>query len=56
MDEMEYMFDGKFKDNILIVGRTGCGKTTFVQNLGKNELFGDVSTVFWISKIPLSQD
>ena len=50
MDEMEYMFDGKFKGNILIVGRTGCGKTTFVQNVGKNGLFGDVSTVFWISR------
>ena len=37
MDEIKYTFDGKFKGNILIVGRTGCGKTTFVQNLGKNE-------------------
>ena len=51
MDEIKYAFDGKFQGNILIVGRSGCGKTTFVQNLGKNELFGDISTVFWVSNI-----
>ena len=56
MDEIKYTFDGKFETNILIVGRTGCGKTTFVQSLGKNELFGDISTVIWISKISLSQE
>ena len=56
MDEIKYTFDGKFEGNILIVGRTRCGKTTFVQNLGKNELFGDISTVFWISKISLSEE
>ena len=55
MDEIKYTFDRKFEGNILIVGRTGCAKTTFVQNLGKSELFGDISTVFWISKISLSQ-
>ena len=57
MDEIrKYTFDGKFEGNILIVGRTGCGKTTFVQNLGKNELFRGISSVFWLSKIPLSQE
>ena len=29
----EYTFDGKFEGNVLIVGRTGCGKTTFIQKL-----------------------
>ena len=56
MDQIEYTFDGKFEGNILIVGRTGCRKTTFVQNLGKNELFGDLSTLFWISKISFSEE
>ena len=56
MDEIKYTFDGKLEGNILIVGRTGCGKITFVQNLGKNELLGDISTVFWISKISLSEE
>ena len=40
----------------MIVGRTKCGKTTFVQNQGKNKFFGDISTVFWMSKISLSEE
>ena len=56
MDEIKYTYDEKFKGNILIVGRTGCGKTTFVQNLGKNEMFGDMKEVYWVSKIELSKD
>ena len=27
-----------------------------VQNLDKSQLFGDISSVFWISKISLSQE
>ena len=53
---MNYAYDGKFEVNILIVGRMGCGKTIFVQNLGKNKLFGDIDKVFWISKVELSKD
>ena len=50
--ETKYSFDGKFEGNILIVGRTGCWKTTFIQNLGKNRTFGnDIIEVFWVSKI-----
>ena len=37
-----------------MVGRTGCGKTTFIQKLGKNRPFGDeITDVFWVSKIVL---
>ena len=45
---MTYSYDGRFDGNILVVGRTGCGKTTFVQNLAKDQLFGDIKKVFWI--------
>ena len=55
--ETKYSFDGKFEGNILIVGRTGCWKTTFIQNLGKNRTFGnDIIEVFWVSKIFLNKD
>ena len=54
--EVNYTYDAKFEGNILVVGRTGCGKTTFVQNLGKNKMFGDIKEVFWISKIALSSN
>ena len=46
MDEIKYSYDGTFSGNILILGRTGCEKTTFVQNLAKNQLFGDIKEVF----------
>ena len=54
--ETKYSFDGKFEGNIIIVGRTGCGKTTFIQNLGKNRMFeNDIIEVFWVSKIFLNK-
>ena len=56
MDEVEYTCGGKCKGNILIVGRAGCGKTTFVQNLGKNKLFGNIKEAQLISKIELYND
>ena len=56
MAETRYSSDGKFEGNVLVVGRTGCGKTTFVQNLARNKLFGDIKEVFWISKIDLSNE
>ena len=43
----DYTYDGKFEGNILVVGRTGCGKKTFIQKLGKNKLFGhNITEVF----------
>ena len=56
MEGASYTYNGKLEGNILIVGRTGCGKTTFVQNLGKDELFGHIAKVFWVSKVELSKD
>ena len=52
-----YSFDGKFSGNILLVGRTGCAKATFIQKLGINKLFGsEITDVFWVSKIFLSSE
>ena len=56
MNEIKYSYDAKFNGNILIVGRIGCGKTTFIQILTKNQLFGDIKEVFWISKLELSNN
>ena len=50
-----YVYDGKFSGNILIVGRTECGKTTFVKKLALNNFFGDLKKVKWISGIRLSK-
>ena len=59
MDERfsSYTYDGQFSGNIMIVGRTECGKITFIQNLGRNKMFGrNIETVFWVSKIRLRKE
>ena len=45
MDENIATYDGTFSGNILVVGQTRCGKTSFVQSLGRNKLFGSVDSV-----------
>lgn len=37
-------------------GRTGCGKITFAQNLGKNSMLGNIKGVLWVTKIMVSKD
>ena len=39
---MSSIYDGQFRGNILVVGRTGCGKTTFLEKLGLNNFFGEI--------------
>lgn len=51
---VEYSYDGKFEQNILIVGQTGCVKTTFIQKIGKNNSFDELKIIVWLSKIPFS--
>ena len=55
--EKDYFYNGKFEGNILVVGLTECGKTTTIQNLGKNNMFGkELAEVFWVSKIVLTKE
>ena len=52
----DYTYDGKFEGNVLIVGRTGCGKTTFIQKLRQNKMFGNnIVEVFGFLKFFLLQ-
>ena len=49
-----FLYCGTFSDNILVLGQTRCGKTSFVQSLGKNKIFGsDLLSIDWVSKINL---
>ena len=51
-----FQYDATFSDNILVLGQTGCGKTSFVQSLGKRKIFGsNLLSVDWISKINLTK-
>ena len=49
-----YIFDATFTENVLIVGRTGCGKTYFAQKLTVNRFFGRIKIVKWVLYIDLS--
>ena len=39
----------------MIVGKTGCGKTYFVQKLGLHNFFGKIVKVEWVSFVQLSK-
>ena len=49
------IYDGQFRGNILVPGRTGCGKTYFLQNLGLHNFFGEIVKTEWISGIEISK-
>ena len=52
---MTYVYVGKFSHNILIVGRTGCGKTALVQKVAINKFFGELNKAEWVSFIKLEK-
>ena len=56
MGENNLTYDKTFNGKILMVGQIRCGKTSFVQNVGKNRIFGCIYSVDWISKIELSEN
>ena len=51
----KYIYDGRFKGNILVLGRTECGKTSFVQKLALHDFFGTLKNAKWISGIKLNE-
>ena len=50
---MNEIYNGRFNGNILVVGRTGCGKTTFLENLAINKFFSKIIKTEWISGIEI---
>ena len=51
MKSPNYVYDIKFQGNVLVVGRTNCGKTSFAQKLAVNNFFGKQLQREWVSKI-----
>ena len=47
------IYNGQFNGNILVVGRTGCRKTTFLEKLAINKFFGDIIKTEWVSGIEI---
>ena len=50
---MTSIYDGQFYGNVLLVGHTGCGKTTFLGKLSLNNFFGHVLKTEWIIGIDI---
>ena len=48
------IYDGQFRGNILVLGRTDSGKTYFIQQLALNGIFGNLEKTYWVSGITLS--
>ena len=49
------IYDGQFRGNILVVGKTGCGKTHFLQKLAVNKFFGKLIKTEWVSGIDINK-
>ena len=54
--EISSIYDGQFRGNVFVVGKTGCGKTTFLQKLGINNFFGKILKTEWISGIDIDKE
>ena len=51
-----YRYHEKFSDNIFVLGQIVCRKTTFLQNLARNEMSRELKRVNWILKIAWTKD
>ena len=47
------IYDGQFRGNILVVSKTGCGKTYFLQKLALNKFFGQLVKTEWLTGIKI---
>ena len=54
-DPQTSSYDGTISGNVLVLGSTATGKTTLVQELARNSMFGKLESVRWISKVELSK-
>ena len=52
---MTSIYDDQFGGNIIVVGRTRCGKTNFLEKLGINKIFGELLKTEWISGIDIDK-
>ena len=51
----KFAYNGKFEGNILVLRRTDCEKTIFVQRHVVNNIFGKLKKTEWASQIKLSK-
>ena len=49
------IYEVQLRGNVLIVGKTGCEETYFIQILGLNNFFGKIVETEWVLSISLSK-
>ena len=52
---MSSIYDGQLYGNVLVVGRTGSGKTTFLEKFGLTNFFCIIVKTEWISGIDIDK-
>ena len=52
---MTSIYNEQFMGNILVVGRTNYGKTTFIEKLELNNFFGNILKTEWVSGIVINK-
>ena len=50
------LYDEIFSGNILVLGSSGSGKASLVQEAATNAMFGKLEKIHWISRIELSRE
>ena len=48
-------YDGKISGNILVLGSLASGKTTLVEEMASNSMFGKLKDVHWVSAVKISK-
>ena len=49
-------YDGKISGNVPVLGSTGSEKTSVVQRMGCNGMFGQLEKIHWVSKVDLFEE
>ena len=52
---MTTIYDGQFRGNVLVAGKAGCEKNTFIEKLGINNFFWNLVKTEWISGIDIDE-
>lgn len=52
---MSSIYDGQFRGSVLVVGKTGCSKTTVLQKLRIDNFFGKIVKTGWVSGIEIDE-
>ena len=56
MEIISSIYNGQFSGNVLVVGKTGCGKMYSLQKLELNKFFGNLVKTEWVSRIDIDEE